>query len=193
MCIRDSTRSEAPGRDYGSVNKKLLNGRFLLGLLKDTFSDWMEDGALRLSAALSYYSIFSIAPLLVICLGLAGWAGWMLGPDAVDKYIYGELANMVGHQSAEMVRSMVKSATHPNAGKFAAIVGGLLLVVGASGVFGQLKDALNTIWEVKSKRGAGIKGFLRQRLLTFGMVLVIGFLLLISLLMSTAVAGFSHM
>lgn len=175
------------------MNKKLLNGRFVLGLLKDTFNDWMEDGALRLSAALAYYSIFSIAPLLVICLGVAGWASWILGPDAVDKYIYGELGNLVGAQSADMVRSMVKSATHPNAGKVAAVVGGILLVVGAGGVFGQLKDALNTIWEVRAKSGFSMKGFLRQRLLTFGMVLVIGFLLLVSLLLSTAIAGFSHM
>lgn len=175
------------------MNKKLLDVRFVVGLLKDTFNDWMEDGALRLSAALSYYSIFSIAPLLVICLGVAGWAGSRLGPDAVDKYIYGELTKVLGPQSVEVVRSMVKSASHPSASKLAALGGAIVLLIGASGVFGQLKDALNTIWEVKAKPGLGIKVFLRQRLLTFGMVLVIGFLLLVSLVLSTGVAAFSNM
>lgn len=174
------------------MNKKLLDGRFVFGLLKDTFNDWLEDGALRLSAALSYYSIFSIAPLLVICLGVAGWASWLLGPDAVDKYLYGELTKILGPQSVEVVRSMVKSATHPSASKLAALGGAVLLLVGAGSVFGQLKDALNTIWEVKAKPGLGIKVFLRQRLLTFGMVVVIGFLLLVSLVLSAGVAAFSN-
>ena len=159
------------------MNKKLLNGRFVFGLLKDTFNDWLEDGALRLSAALAYYSIFSIAPLLVICLGLLGWFGWLLGPDAIDKYIYGELGHMIGAKSADVIKSMVTSASKPGAGKMATIVGFAVLLFGASGVFGQLKDALNTIWEVKTKSGLGIKGFIRQRVLSFGMVLVIGGLL----------------
>ena len=174
------------------MNTKLLNGRFVFGLLKDTFNDWLEDGALRLSAALAYYSIFSIAPLLVICLGVLGWFGWLLGPDAIDKYIYGEFGQMIGAKSADVIKSMVTSASKPLAGKM-AIVGGVLLLLGASGVFGQLKDALNTIWEVKAKTGLGVKGFVRQRILSFGMVLVIGFLLLVSLLLSTAVAGFTKM
>ena len=174
------------------MNKK-LNARFVFGLIKDTFSDWMEDGALRLSAALAYYSIFSIAPLLVICLGLAGWASWIVGPGAVDKVVYGELGSMVGSETSEVVRSMVESASKPNSSKLATVTGAILLLIGASGVFGQLKDALNTIWEVKAKPGGGIKAFIRQRLLSFGMVLVIGFLLLVSLLLSTAVAGFTDM
>jgi membrane protein len=175
------------------VNRKLLNGRFVLGLLKDTFNDWLEDGALRLSAALAYYSIFSIAPLLVICLGIVGWVGGMLGPDTIDKYVYGELGHMVGAKSADVIKSMVVSASKPGAGKMATIIGFAVLLFGASGVFGQLKDALNTIWEVKTKSGLGIKGFIRQRVLSFGMVLVIGFLLLVSLVLSTLIAGFTKM
>jgi membrane protein len=175
------------------VNRKLLNGRFVLGLLKDTFNDWLEDGALRLSAALAYYSIFSIAPLLVICLGIVGWVGGMLGPDTIDKYVYGELGHMVGAKSADVIKSMVVSASKPGAGKMATIIGFAVLLFGASGVFGQLKDALNTIWEVKTKSGLGIKGFIRQRVLSFGMVLVIGFLLLVSLVLSTVIAGFTKM
>ena len=171
------------------MNRKLFNARFVLGLLKDTFNDWMEDGALRLSAALAYYSIFSLAPLLVIVLGVAGWASFMMGPGKVNEIIYGELGKVLGSQSLETIRSMVESASHPASSKWAAVIGGVTLLIGAGGVFGQLKDALNTIWEVKAKTGLGIKVFLRERLLSFGMVLVIGFLLLISLVLTTGVTA----
>ncbi len=174
---------------FGVVKNNWRDWRFIFGLLKDTFNAWMEDNALRLSAALAYYTTFSIAPLLVIMIALAGL---FLGQEAVTGELDTQLSGMLGAKAAEGVQAMVKSASQPSESKIATIVGILTLLLGASAIFGQLKDALNTIWEVKSKPGLGFKGFLHQRVLSFGMVAVIGFLLLISLLMSTALTGFSH-
>ena len=157
-------------------------------LLKKTFADWMEDNALRLSAALAFYSIFSIAPLLIIAISVAGL---VLGPDAVRGHLQGQLEGYIGAQAAEGVQSMVQSASKPSQSWFGAIIGFATLLLGASGVFGQLKDALNTIWEVKTAPGAGLWRQVRDRLLDFGMVLVIGFLLLTSLMLTTALAALS--
>ena len=149
----------------------------------------MEDNALRLSAALAYYSIFSIAPLLVLAVGLAGW---LLGDKAVSGNLSRELQGLVGYQAAQAMQSMIASASKPSQSFTATIVGLATLLIGASGGFGQLKDALNTIWEVRPKPGLGIRAFVRERLLTFGMVLVIGFLLLVSLLLSSFLAALSN-
>lgn len=170
------------------MNLHALSGYRVLKLLKGTFDDWMEDNALRLSAALAYYSIFSIAPLLIIAISVAGL---VLGDDAVRDQLDEQLKGYVGAQAAESVQSLVQSASKPSESWIGAVVGFITLMIGASGVFGQLKDALNTIWEVKAKGGAGIWGFVRERLLNFGMVLVIGFLLLTSLLLTTALAALS--
>ncbi len=160
-----------------------------LQMFKRTLSDWMEDKALRLSAALAYYSIFSIAPLLVITIGIAGL---VLGEEAVTGELYGGLKSYVGAQSAEAIQSMVESASKPSQGVVATVSGFVMLLLGASGVFGELKDALNTIWGVEPKPGRGMLAMARGKFLNFGMVLVIGFLLLISLMLSTAVAGLNH-
>ncbi len=168
--------------------KAIMQNRWL-DLLKRSFLGWMDDKALRLSAALAYYSIFSIAPLLVITIGIVGL---VLGEEAVTGQLYGELKNYMGSQSAEAIQSMVQSASKPSQGVVATVTGFVLLILGASGVFGELKDALNTIWGVKPKPGLGIMGMVRGKFLNFGMVLVIGFLLLISLMMSTAIAGLNH-
>ncbi len=168
--------------------KEIMKNRWL-DLLKRSFDGWMEDKALRLSAALAYYSIFSIAPLLVIAIGIVGL---VLGEKAVSGQLYGELKGYMGPQSAEAIQSMVQSASKPTQGVMATVLGFVMLILGASGVFGELKDALNTIWGVKAKPGAGIMALVRGKFLNFGMVLVIGFLLLISLVMSTAIAGLNQ-
>jgi membrane protein len=155
-------------------------------LIKTTFDNWMEDSALRLSAALAYYSIFSVAPLLVISISVAGL---VLGREAVRGEIGPLLQSYIGAQAADAVQSMIQSASKPSEGWLGTIVGFATLMLGASGVFGQLKDALNTIWEVKVVSMGGLMGFVRTRLLNFGMVLIIGFLLLTSLLLSTALAA----
>jgi membrane protein len=160
-----------------------------MAMLKATFNDWMEDKALRLSAAVAYYSVFSIAPLLVIAIAVAGL---VLGQEAVRGELFGQLQGYVGPKAAEGVQSMVQSASKPTHGWVATILGFATLLLGATGVFGELKDALNTIWEVQAKAASGVMGFIKERILSFGMVLVIGFLLLTSLLLTTMIAGLNH-
>jgi membrane protein len=168
--------------DMTSSQKSPGRFRNWLDLLRTAAKYWSEDNALRLSAALAYYSIFSLAPLLIITLGIAGL---VLDDEAATGQIYGGLKSYVGVKAAETLQAMVESASKPRAGIIATVVGSVTLLIGASGLLGQLKDALNTIWEVKLKPGGGIGFFIRSKFLNFGMVLVIGLLLLISLLLST--------
>src|SRR5262249_6344829 len=121
-----------------------------LQLLKRAFSSWNGHNALRLSAALAYYSVFSIAPLLIIGLGIVGL---FFGGQAVTGNLYPELKSFVGARAADALQSMVQSASKPMHGTLATIIGTLTLMFGASGVLGELKEALNTIWEVKAKPG----------------------------------------
>ena len=170
------------------MNAPALNGQTLLAMGKETYQEWSRDNAMRLSAALAYYAIFSAAPLLLIVIGIVGWA---YGAEAAEGKVAGQISSVVGPQVAEAVQALAASAK--DSGKGATLIGLATLLIGASGVFGQLKDALNTIWEVRQKTGAGIMGFIRQRFLTFGMVLAIGFLLLVSLVVATVVSKFGGM
>jgi membrane protein len=155
-------------------------------LLRETARQWSEHKILQISAALAYYSIFSIAPLLVI---VVAFVGWFYGPDAARDQLDDQLRASLGQSAAETVQSMVQSAYRPGQGGWAAAIGIATLLLGASGVFGQLKDALNTIWNAPPSRSSGAITFLRARLVSFGMVLAIGFLMLISLMLTTAAAA----
>jgi membrane protein len=147
---------------------------------------WSQHKILQLSAALAYYSIFSIAPLLIISIAIAGW---IFGADAVQGRLDEQLRGYVGQSSAETLQSMVESGYKPGQGGWAAAVGIVALFLGASGVFGQLKDALNVIWDAPPSKVSGIGSFFRDRVVSFGMVLVIGFLMLISLALTTVAAA----
>jgi len=157
------------------------------GILKKTMTAFGEDRVLRLSAAMAYYAIFSIGPLLVLMVGLAGL---VFGEATVKHEVTGQIQGMVGEKSAKLVESMM-TAQHKGTSLMATIVGGIGLILGAAGVFGQLQDALNTIWEVKAKPGGGIWGFVRQRFLSMTMVLGIGFLLLVSMALSAFINVFA--
>src|SRR3954452_3678211 len=159
-----------------------------LQITKQTFSEFSEDNVLRLSAALAYYSIFSLGPLLIIIVGVAGIVLGQSGAESVRHQIQDALQSLLGPQSAKVVESMMSNQTK-SGGIVTTVVGVVTLLLGASGVFGQLQDALNTIWGVKAKPGIGIWGFLRHRFLSFGMVLGIGFLLLISMVLTTALSA----
>jgi membrane protein len=150
-------------------------------ILTMTYRDWSEDKAPRLGAALAYYTVFSMAPLLVICMAIAGW---LFDAQTVQTRISTELG--LSEEGAKGLAAMVEAAEKHEGGLIATIVGIIALLFGATGVFIQLKDALNTIWEVEPKPGAGIWGFIRDRLLSFAMVLTIGFLLLVLLVVSAA-------
>src|SRR6187399_2537162 len=155
-------------------------------LLKQTFTEWSEDKAPQLGASLAFYSALSIAPLLVIALAIAGF---FLGEDAARGQIVHELHSLVGQDGGKAIEDMIQSANKPSTGIIATVLSVATLLFGASGVFGQLQDALNTIWEVKPKSGRGIWGLIRDRFLSFTMVLGVAFLLLVSLLLTTAIAA----
>jgi membrane protein len=148
--------------------------------------DFLEDKAPRLAAALSYYTAFSLPPLLVAVIGIAGIA---YGVDEVREKIMAQVANLVGTDSAATLGEAVVEAQQSTGSGGALVLGVLTLLIGATGAFGQLQEALNTIWEVEPKKGKGLWRLLRSRLLSFSAILGTGFLLLVSLTVSTAVGA----
>lgn len=173
---------------------KRLNFRTIWQILRQTFDEWSEDKASRLAAALAYYTVFSIAPLLVIVIAIAGL---IFGEEAARGEIVTQIQGLVGRSSAEVIETAIQNANQPATGSIASIISIVALLFGAIGVFTQLQDALNTIWEVQPKPGRPVKGFIRRNVLSFTMVLGIGFLLLVSLVISAVLAGistyFSHL
>jgi membrane protein len=162
----------------------------IIHLIKQSASEWADDKAPRLGAALSYYTIFSISPLLVIVIAIAGL--WF-GEEAAHNQIFHQISGLVGEEGGKAIQSLLVSANKPEEGILAAIMALMVLLLGATGVFVQLQDALNTIWNVPPKSGGGIWSFVRGRLLSFAMVIGIGFLLLVSLIVSAALSAFgSH-
>ena len=157
-----------------------------LQLFKETFSEFAEDKVPRLGAALAYYTIFSIGPLLLISVAMAGL---FFGQEAAQGKISVELGKVFGAQMAKSLEQMIEAAAKPKSGTVATIVGIVTLMLGASGVFGQLKDALNTIWNVETKKARGVIAFINERFLSMAMVLGIGFLLLVTLVIDTAIAA----
>lgn len=155
-------------------------------LVKETFKEWKEDGALDLGAALAYYTIFSLAPMLLIATAVAGLV-W--GREAVQGQLVGELRGLLGTQGAEAVQTMIANAGKERSGVLATVIGLVTILFGATGVFVQLQNALNRVWNVKATPKSGIWSFVRTRLMSFGMVLGIGFLLLVSLAVSAAVSA----
>jgi membrane protein len=166
-----------------------MKARDLVQLLKDSVSAWSEDKASRLAAALSYYTVFSIAPLLVIVIGVAGL---VLGEEAVRGELVAQIGDAIGRETAEFIETLIANASEPSSGIIATVVGVVTLLLGASGVFGQLQGALDTIWDVEPAPGRGILGTIKDRFLGFAMVLGIGFLLMVALVASTAVGAASN-
>ncbi len=159
-------------------------------LIQETAKEWSEDNVPLLAAALAYYTVFSLAPLLLIAIAIAGF---FFGEEAARGEIIGQIQGLFGREGAQAIQAMIQNANRPGSGgTIATIIGVVVLLFGASGVFGQLQVALNTIWEVKPKPGNSIKSFLQSRFLSFAMVLVIGFLLLVSLVLSAVLAAVSY-
>ena len=163
-----------------------MRWRSWFSLLKETYDGWQEDGAVNLGAALAYYTIFSLAPLLLVVIGIAGL---VFGRDAVQGQIFGQIRGMLGDQGAQEVQTMIAGTSKMGHGWIATVVGFATILTGAIGVFVQLQSSLDQIWEVKPKPGQGIRGFLRVRILSFGLVMAIGFLLLVSLVVSAGLAA----
>ncbi|MEA2575887.1 MAG: rane protein [Chloroflexia bacterium] len=163
-----------------------MNFKAIFDVLKDTFKDFGEDKVPRLAAALAYYTIFSIGPLLLIAISVASL---LFDQKQVQEQMLGTIGGLVGESGKTTIAEALKNANKGGGNIIAASIGIVTLLLGASGVFGQLKDALNTIWEVKPKEGQGILGILRERFLSFTMVLGTGFLLLVSLVVSAGIAA----
>ena len=166
-----------------------MNLKTVISLLKQTFTEWQEDKAPTLAAALAYYTVFSLAPLLIIVIAIAGL---VFGPDAAQGQIVAQLQSLIGKEGAETVQELIIKASEPKSGMIATIVGIATLLWGASNVFTNLKEALNAIWNVSPPPRRGIWGFLQDRILSFAMILGIGFLLLVSLVISALLAAVSY-
>jgi membrane protein len=158
----------------------------VLDLLREVYAKWQRDNALSLGAALAYYTIFSIAPLLVLVIAIAGL---VFGQAAAQGEIVAQIGGLVGPSGAQTIEDMVARASRPAAGVLATLASLGTMALGASGVFGQLQQALNRIWDVQAPRRAGWRGHVARRAAAFGMILGIGFLLLASLVLSAALAA----
>lgn len=158
----------------------------IFALLKDTFVEWNKDHAPRLGAALAYYTVFSLGPLLLIIISLLGL---VFGTSAAQDQIVGQLQGLVGAEGARFIQDAIASASKPTTSIIASVIGIATLLLGAIGVFGQLQDALNAIWHVTPKPGLGIREMIKDRVLSFGMVLAVGFLLLVSLVVSAGLTA----
>lgn len=156
-------------------------------LIKTAVASWSDDYAPSMGAALSYYTLFSIAPLLLIVISVAGL---VFGEDAARGEIFAQLNNFMGNEAAAAIQSLLESVNKPAEGMLGTLVGIGLVLVGATSVFGELQDAMDRIWRAPARgKSAGIWNLLRARLLSFGMILSIGFLLMVSLVMDGALAA----
>jgi len=155
-------------------------------LFKETYFQWDADKAPRLGAALAYYMIMSLAPLLIIVVAIVGLA---LGSKAAQGQIVGEIHGLIGEKAAETVQMLIQNAHKPASGVLATLAGLVMLLFGASGVFGELKDALNSIWRVPNPGGFSVLRMMRQRFFLFAAVLGTGFLLLLSMLVTAGITA----
>ena len=157
------------------------------GLVKETAASWSEDHAQSMGAALAYYTTFSIAPLLLIVISIAGL---LFGVEAARGEIFAQLQGLMGDKGARTVQELLQSVNEPKQSVIATIVGLVTLLIGATTVFGELQDDLDRIWHAPARKtGRGLFKLLRSRLLSFGMILGIGFLLMVSLIASAAISA----
>ena len=159
----------------------------LWSLVKSAAASWIDDYAPSMGAALSYYTLFSIAPLLLIVISIAGL---IFGKDAARGEIFGQLQTLMGAESALAIQALLTSVSEPSKSITATIVGGVMVLIGATTVFSELQDAMDRIWRAPARpKTGGIMSLLRSRLLAFGIIFGIGFLLIISLVLSAALAA----
>lgn len=162
-----------------------MNTSKWISIAKETFNKWSDHQAPRLGASVAFYSLLSFAPLLVLVTSMAAL---VFDRHATETALMEQARQMIGDRGADTVQAMLTNAQKPSSGIFASIVAFITLLFGASGVFGELRDALNTIWDAQPKEASGWRSALRQKLFSFGMVLSVGFLLLISLILSAGLA-----
>jgi membrane protein len=151
-------------------------------LLKETFNEFLDDNGLKLGAALSYYTVFSLPPLLIIIISLSGF---FFGAEAVRGEIFGQINGLVGNEAALQIQETIKNVKLSQASTFATILSAIILLIGASGVFVEIQDSINYIWGIKAKPKKGLIKFLKNRLMSFSMIGSVGFLLMVGLIINS--------
>lgn len=170
------------------MNKK-LSFKGMIEVLKNSFNGFIDDKVTKLSASLAYYTVFSMAPLLIVIISLCGF---LLGREAVEGKIYGQLAGFVGSDTVAQLQEIIKNASLAGKSRFAFIIGAITLLVGATTVFAEIQDSINGIWGLKPKPKRGWLKMLQNRLLSFSVIASLGFLLLVSLGVTAVIDGFSE-
>lgn len=165
-----------------------MNIASILSLLKETFTEWQQDKVPILAAALAYYTIFSIAPLLLLVIALVGF---IVGERIAQEEVIQQLESLIGSESAASVQAIIQNQFKPSSNITATLIAIATVLFGATTVFAQLKQALNMIWGVEPLPGQGVKGFVKTRILSILMVLGIGLVLLLSLITSAVLSGMS--
>ena len=155
-------------------------------LVKHTATEWIDQGLSRMGAALAFYTLFAIAPLFIIVLAIAGL--WF-GEAAARRELFSQVSGLVGSEGGDAIQALISAANRPKTGAWATVIAVVTLFVGATGVFVQLQDALNSIWGVRRAPGRGLRNFIKDRLLSFALIVGIGFLLLVSLVLSAGLSA----
>jgi membrane protein len=161
----------------------------LWALVRESVWEWIGDRASRKGAALAFYTVFSLAPILILAIAIAGL---FFGQEAARGEIYAQVQDLLGPDGAKAIEAMVQNASRPGAGLFATLVGAVTLFIGATTALAELKDGLDQIWEVPPERMSGFWYFLRKRLLSIGLILSLGFLLLVSLVFSAVLTALAR-
>src|SRR5665647_1461962 len=175
------------GRPGSSARKDRMTPDRLWAVLKETFAGWWSDNVPRMGAALAYYTLFSLAPILVVVIAVGGMA---FGPEAVRGEIVAQIQGLVGRDGAQAIQAILEGAAKSSLSIPVTIIGIITFMLGATGAFLELQDDLDAIWRVKPRsRGNFLRDLLMQRILSFGLVLGFAFLLLTSLVVSAALAG----
>ncbi len=163
----------------------------IVSMIKEAAMGWNDDGAASMGAAIAYYTIFSIAPLLIIVMAIAGF---FFGAEAVQGQVYGQAQSLLGHDGATALQGLVKGASQPTSGVLATVIGLVLTLLGASGVFAELQGAMDKIWQTPAEpKQSGFWFLIRRRILTFGVLLAVAFLLIVSLAFSALVSSLQNL
>lgn len=153
-------------------------------LIKESAVHFIEDDALKYSASLSYYTIFSVAPMLIMAIAIGSI---LFGKDAIEGHLFGQINSIVGNDAAHQIQDMLKHTTLKKNNTMATIIGIIVFIIGATGVFGEIQSTINKIWGLKAKPKKGVIKYFINRVLSFAMVVSIGFLMVVSLLASTVI------
>lgn len=169
--------------------EKKISFKGILELVKTSFKGFSENKVPKLSGSLAYCTVFSLGPLLIIIIGICG-IFW--GREAIEGKIYGQFENFMGHNTALQLQQIIKNASISGKGKWAATIGGITLLIGATSVFAEIQDSINTIWGLKPKPRKGWVKLLKNRFLSFSVIVSLGFLLLVSLAFSAVIEGWGN-